>query len=75
MGNNDQRNRKLICDIEQELRHDLRVFFIQISGGFVAKQKAGVINQGSCQCYPLLLTPGKLSGEVICSIGKIQPLN
>lgn len=52
----DHRQLLLSVQIEEELHHQSRIFRVQISSGFVQKQKRGLIRNGASDGDSLLLT-------------------
>ena len=54
----------------EEIEDFISRFAIQVTGGFVAKQKCGIRHNGSGNAYTLFLAAGKLPGIMIRSLGE-----
>src|ERR1700758_4247315 len=64
----------LPMEVAQEFQNNLFVFRVEVAGGFVRENDLGIIDEGACNAYPLLLAAGELRWNVMRTIFQAHTL-
>ena len=74
MGNQHQRGPPLLVEVEQQVADALAGAAVQIAGGFVGEQQAGLGGEGAGNGDPLLLAAGQLPWVMTQALAQADPL-
>ena len=75
MGYHNQGLTHFLSGLQKEFQNLVRVGTVQVTGGLVGKYDIGHVDQRTRNGNSLLLTAGKLGGQVMQTLGKLQGLN